>query len=305
MPGSYLQPMPEVEGVEHIYVNAGGLRTHVATAGPESGKPVMLLHGWPQHWWLWRNVMPSLAAAGYRVYAPDLRGMGWSEATERPCDYDKRQFARDIIALLDTLEIDKVRLAGHDWGGWTGFIVAITAPERVDRYLALNIAPPWLDPGPFDLGKVIPALWRLRYQVALSTPGVSQQITSGRLRSLLSGGMIEGSTNKDVWTDEVVDTYLNQFKSPKRGAATKFIYRQFLTKELPQAQFGKYVRNHLETNTKILFGVNDIAVDSSVVVADHSRFAPNLVVDPVENCGHFIVDEQPELVASKMLDFFA
>ena len=83
MSGSYFQPMPAVEGVEHIYVNAGGLRTHVAVAGPEGGEPVMLLHGWPQHWWLWRNVMPELAAAGYRVYAPDLRGLGWSEATER------------------------------------------------------------------------------------------------------------------------------------------------------------------------------------------------------------------------------
>lgn len=66
-----IRAMPEVEGVTHKYVNAAGLRMHVAVAGPEDGEPVLLLHGWPQHWWLWHNVIPPLAEK-YRVYAPDL-----------------------------------------------------------------------------------------------------------------------------------------------------------------------------------------------------------------------------------------
>src|SRR4051794_33022829 len=79
------RPFPEVEGVEHRYVDAGGLRMHVAEAGPQ-GEPIMLLHGWPQHWYLWRDVIPPLAEE-YRVIAPDLRGFGWSDAP--PDGYDK------------------------------------------------------------------------------------------------------------------------------------------------------------------------------------------------------------------------
>lgn len=70
-----MRPLPHVEGVEHRWVDANGLRMHVAEAG--SGTPVLLLHGWPQHWYEWREVMPALAGEA-RLIAPDWRGAGWS-----------------------------------------------------------------------------------------------------------------------------------------------------------------------------------------------------------------------------------
>ena len=93
--------LPEVPGVEHRFVNAGGLRTHVAEAG--SGPPLLLLHGWPQHWWMWRKLIRPLAES-HRVICPDLRGFGWTEAP--PGGYDPEVFANDLIALLDALGID-------------------------------------------------------------------------------------------------------------------------------------------------------------------------------------------------------
>ena len=305
MSGSYFQPMPAVEGVEHIYVNAGGLRTHVAVAGPEGGEPVMLLHGWPQHWWLWRNVMPELAAAGYRVYAPDLRGLGWSEATERFCDYDKRQFARDVIALLDVLELDRVKLAGHDWGGWTGFLVSMMAPERVDRYVAMNIPPPWLDPGPFELVKTLKALSRLGYQVIMATPGISRFAQAGPGRKFFADGIIKSARRREAWAGGALDVYLDQFKSPRRSNATMYIYRNFLLRELPQIQLGKYISGRLTTPTMLLFGMDDVAIDPAVLDADHSRFADDMKIERVEGCGHFIVDERPEFVSQRLLAFFS
>jgi pimeloyl-ACP methyl ester carboxylesterase len=306
MSNAVLQPMPEVEGVEHIFVNAGGLRMHVATAGPADGEPVMLLHGWPQHWWLWRNVMPELAAAGYRVYAPDTRGFGWSEATEKFADYDKRNLARDFIALLDALEIDKVRLAGHDWGGFAGFLVSMIAPERVDRYFVFNITPPWLDPRPFNPIVAAKALAKLGYQVIMSTPGISRIAQAGFMRSTFKGGVIKGSNHPEIWANGALDTYLNQFLAPKRSTATMYLYRRFLTTELPQIQFGQYLRPmKLTTTTKMLFGLDDVAMDSNMITADHSKFASDFEVETVEGAGHFIVDEQPELAAQKLIEFFA
>src|SRR4051812_20895836 len=105
--------LPHVEGVEHVYIDAGGLRTHVATAGPADGEPVVCLHGWPQNWYLWREVTGPLANAGYRVICPDLRGFGWTDAPRR--GYEKEQLASDVFALIDAMGLEHVKLMGHDW----------------------------------------------------------------------------------------------------------------------------------------------------------------------------------------------
>ena len=130
--------MPDVEGVDHRFVDVRGLRLHVAEAG--DGDPLVMLHGWPQHWYEWRHVIPRLADR-YRVLCPDLRGFGWSDAPGS--GYEKERLASDVLELLDALGLDQVRLIGHDWGGWAGFLIALRAPERVSGYLALNIPHPF------------------------------------------------------------------------------------------------------------------------------------------------------------------
>src|SRR6478736_9019306 len=90
-------PMPEAPGFEHLVVETTGLRSHVATLG--AGEPVVLLHGFPEHWWMWREVAPRLADAGYRAVCPDLRGTGWTEAIDSRIGPET--YLDDLIALLD------------------------------------------------------------------------------------------------------------------------------------------------------------------------------------------------------------
>src|SRR3954471_416719 len=104
--------IPYAEGVDHRFVEANGLRVHVAEAGPADAPPVLLLHGWPQHWYMWRRVLEALGGE-HRLIAPDLRGAGGSDAPAT--GNDPQTFAADQVALLDALEIDRVRVAGHDW----------------------------------------------------------------------------------------------------------------------------------------------------------------------------------------------
>ena len=158
--------LPDVEGMTHRALDVGGLSIHVAEAG--SGPPVLLLHGWPQHWYAWRKVAPRLAV-DHRVICPDLRGFGWSDAPAGR--YDKATLARDILALLDALELDRVELIAHDWGAWIGFILCLENPQRFEHYLALNMYTPWPEaPSP----RAIPTMARLWYQVAIATPGLGQ-----------------------------------------------------------------------------------------------------------------------------------
>ena len=106
-------PLPQIEGIEHRFVELQGIRLHIAEAG--QGESLLLLHGWPQHWYMWRHLIPQLAAH-YRVLCPDLRGFGWSAAPKS--GYEKEQLATDISALLETLGLERVRLISYPFSSF-------------------------------------------------------------------------------------------------------------------------------------------------------------------------------------------
>lgn len=117
-------------------MQVNGIRMNVVIMG--EGPDVLLVHGYPDTHQIWRRQIPALVAAGYRVIAPDTRGCGETEISEKRCDYRIDNLVADLVALLDALGIDKVRLVAHDWGAAISWQFAIDFPERVDRYVALS-----------------------------------------------------------------------------------------------------------------------------------------------------------------------
>src|SRR5437764_4223512 len=138
--GGGLPALPQLPGVRHRDVDAGGVRLHLAESGPADGPPLLLVHGWPQHWWCWRLVLPRLSER-FRCLVPDLRGHGWSEAPAE--GYRKEQLVDDLLALLDRLELERVGYVGHDWGAFCGFLLTLRAPERLTGLLALSVPHLW------------------------------------------------------------------------------------------------------------------------------------------------------------------
>ena len=121
--------MPDVPGVEHSHHDlATGVRVHLAAAGPLDAQVVLCLHGWPQHWWSWREVIGELA--DLRVLCARHARLRAGRARRRRRDFVKERIAEDAIALLDALGLDRVRLVGHDWGAWAAMLAALRAPER-------------------------------------------------------------------------------------------------------------------------------------------------------------------------------
>ncbi|MEV6591853.1 alpha/beta fold hydrolase [Streptomyces acidicola] len=128
-------------------INAGDLNVGFVEAGPAKGQPVILLHGWPYDIHSYVAVTPLLAAKGYRVIVPYLRGHGTTRflSSKTPRNAQQSAFAVDIIALMDALKIDKAILAGYDWGSRTGDIIAALWPKRckalisVTGYLIVNV----------------------------------------------------------------------------------------------------------------------------------------------------------------------
>jgi len=277
--------------VQHRWVHiAGGLRVHVAEAG--EGPPLLLLHGWPQHWWMWKGVIPALAES-HRVICADLRGHGWTDAP--PWGYEKERLASDVLALLDALEIKSVGMMGHDWGGWVGYLLCLRAPERIERFLALNIAHPFSEPSADQaLG-----LWRLWYQVVLGSPLVGERL----LRSGLVAKALMRDLVPDTWSEAAAHTYLDQFLEPARARAASQIYRSFLVRDLPALMGGAYRGKRLRQPVLALHGTRDPVLPFESV-ADLPRHGDDARVEPVEGVTHFIADEVPDLVASRAVEFF-
>jgi pimeloyl-ACP methyl ester carboxylesterase len=107
------------------------VRFHVTESGPENGRPVVALHGWPQHHWVYRDLLAD-PPEGLRIIAPDLPGYGWSGPA--PHKWTMEDVASDALALIDALGLDRVLLVGHDWGGFVGYL-GLRSPRAV-RWLS-------------------------------------------------------------------------------------------------------------------------------------------------------------------------
>jgi pimeloyl-ACP methyl ester carboxylesterase len=284
---------PHVDGVEHRFVELDGLRVHVAEAGDPGAPPVLLLHGWPQHWYMWHRVIERMAPHR-RLIAPDLRGFGWSDA---PGDgYDAETFARDQVALLDALGIERAAVLGHDWGGWTAFLLGIRHPERVSRMVVCNAPHPW----PRVSLRLLPDTWRSWYAAVLATPGVGPLAL--RRMGLAARILTHGNVGTP-FTPEELRVYLDRFRPPERAHAASSLYRYYeriflrgLTRREPE--------DPLTVPALLLFGERDRYV-SRRLITDPGRRAPELQIEFVPDSGHFIVNERPDLVASRALDFLA
>jgi epoxide hydrolase 4 len=129
--------------VEHHYGVFNGLNIHYVSAGPALGHKVLLLHGFPEFWYGWRNQIVALAKQGYRVFAPDLRGFGASDKPEGKHEYTIARVAQDIVELMQSLSPgEPMTLVGHDWGGSAAFRIAYDHGELIDRLFILNIPHP-------------------------------------------------------------------------------------------------------------------------------------------------------------------
>jgi pimeloyl-ACP methyl ester carboxylesterase len=287
-----LNELPQVDGVTHHRVRARGVEFHYAEAG--SGDEVVLcLHGWPQHWFEWRHLMPALADR-YRVIALDQRGFGWSEAPAE--GYEKEQLADDVLAVLDELGIERVKLVGHDWGGWIGFLLCLREPQRFERYLALNILPPWI-----SIKAMAPHLWRFWYQWLIAGPGVGYQLH--RSGKFVPKVLVGGSVRREPWDKKTIHAFSDTFTEPARARAAVQMYRVFNLREAPAIARGRYANARLTVPTKLLFGTGDTALNHQILAGSEGQ-ADDMSIEKVPGCGHFIADEMPQLVAEKAREFF-
>ena len=274
---------PPIPGVRRSFVEARGVRFHVTDAGPADGRPVLALHGWPQHHWAYKELLAD-PPPGLRIIAPDLPGYGWSGPA--PHKWAKEDVASDVLALLDALGLGRVLLVAHDWGGYVGYLMVLRAPERFDGYLALNMGYPWV-----TARMLLPHVWRFAYQLPLATAGVPVQRYTRYVERVIFGI----GSDVDAATAQV---YADRFRDPVVARAGTDTYRTFLLREIP-AGARHPEKRRATVPIRALFGVHDKAVHRSLVAPETAN-ADDYTLEKVD-ATHFIIDERPDLVRARLI----
>lgn len=289
-------PMPALDGVEHRFIDLGdGVTIHVADAGPADGPPVMLVHGFPQNWWEWHALIGPLAADGYRVLCPDLRGAGWSSAPRSK--YLKNEMAEDLAGVLDRLGVGPVKLVAHDWGGPVAFILMLQHPEKVSGFFGLNTVAPWVNR---DL-RMFRHLWRFWYQIPILLPVIGPRVLANRnarfsrmLTSWVGAGFAP--------PDDDLQVYIECMRQPGHAAAGSRWYRTFQVREMARWMRGEFDDARVDVPVRWLHGTGDPVIRTDLLRGYEDRCG-DFEVELVDGVGHWIVEQRPDLVLDRLRKF--
>lgn len=282
-----LPPLPEVDGVEHRFETVNGVRLHYAEAG--AGEPLLLQHGWPQHWWMWRDFIAPLAER-YRVIVPDLRGHGWSDKPRS--SYLKSELCGDTLGLLDRLGIERVRYVGHDWGAYVGMLAALAHPERIERLVAMSIPHPWQRSGPDPR-----VLLNGAYQLVVGGP--FGKLAMQRLN--FAHVILTRARRIGSYDERELEMYESIQRQPDAAEATVRLYRSFMLHELRAFAGGRFRSERLHVPTLWLIGDRDpLGRSADDGYRDH---ADEMTLEFLPGASHFLPEELPETVLDRLLAF--
>ena len=279
-------PLPEASGFDHLVVETPGLRTHVAAIG--EGEPVVLLHGFPEHWWQWHAVAPVIAARGYRVFCPDLRGAGWTVADDPRIERETR--LRDLLTLFDALRIERAHVVSHDMGVITAMQLTYGHPERVRTAVQLAVPPAFFTFSP----KIIPGFRHLPSFI-WHRPGAS-------LRGVFSDAYVARPMS-----EATVETHLAPLRRPDIDGAVRPLTRGMVLPEALRMVRGVYRRRRLTVPTLVVYGRRDHPWTEQVLgrICRHpERYADRVEFAYVDDAAHFITDDAPAAVADLSLNWF-
>ena len=276
---------------EHRTLKLKRVTLHVVSAG--AGDPVVLLHGWPETWHEWRRLIPLLAHR-YRLILPDLPGLGESS---RPHSYDKKSIGADLLEMCEELELERFHLVGHDWGGPCAFALACAAPRSVRTLAILDVTIPGIGPDISQGGR----RWHHAFHM---TPELPETLTAGREREYLGWFYRQFSWQRDAIAPADVDEYLRSYAKP--GAMRSgFEYYRALPRDRTDNEALQSSGFRLPMPVLALGGARTEARGRAEEPLQSLRaIASNVTGGAIAECGHFIPEEQPEILAERLLGHF-
>jgi len=280
--------------LEHSYIETNGIRLHVVQAGPKSGIPVVLLHGFPEFHYGWRKQIPALVEAGCRVIVPDQRGYNLSDKPEGVKSYDVYLLVEDIIGLIDALGYEKVNLVGHDWGAIVAWTLANKYPERLHRLTIMNAPHPAVMKK--FLQRDLEQFRRSWYILFFQLPWIPESgLRANSWRSLAQS--LRGTGKIGSFLHEDIEKYKEAWSQP--GAMTSMLnwYRAYV--QYPP-QLPEDVR--IKVPTLMMWGMKDFALTHRMARPSMDYVDEgNLILFP--EVTHWIQHDAAEEVNHYLVDF--
>ena len=283
-----------------------GVTLTVQLGGPESGEPIILLHGFPESHRTWRDVAPALAR-DHRVIAPDQRGFAGSDKPEGVDEYKTEKIVADLLALADSLGLERFTLVGHDWGGAVAWLAALKNPERIARLVIVNA------PHPLVFQKTIVEDETQRaasqYIRAFRSPMMEAGIKAMGLDAFYEKTFGSHADLSRISAEER-QAYLNEWR--REGALTAML-NWYRASEIEVPEMGEKASApiwtrlpfpHVKMPALVIWAMKDRALLPIQLDGLH-ELVDDLRIVTVTDAGHFIPWERPEPVIEAIRDFIA
>jgi pimeloyl-ACP methyl ester carboxylesterase len=276
--------------IRHDFVQANGLRFHVAACG-EGDRLALCLHGFPECWYSWRNQLPLLARLGYRAWAPDLRGYGASDRPPRREDYAIEELMADVAGLIDASGARSTLLLAHDWGGVVAWYCAMRRVRPLERLVVMNLPHPAVMERALRTWRQLARSWYVFFFQLPRLPEVL--LRAGNYRAIREAFRTM-AVDKGRFPDAVLAVYRDNAARPGALTAMLNYYRAFIRGGggRRQQRLGYPVT---ETPTLMIWGEHDTALGKETTYGTQP-FVPNLTLRYLPNVSHWVQQEAPETV---------
>lgn len=275
-------------------VRAGEVTLNVAEAGPEDGPLVILLHGFPEFWFEWRELIGPLAEAGFRVAAPDQRGYNLSDKPTGVDAYRLDWLAGDVFALAQALGRETFQVVGHDWGASVAWWMATIRPQPILRLAIMNAPHPavWLQAMTTDPEQ----RRKSRYVQMLRMPALPElMVKAGGYKGLAQA--FAGSPRQEAFTPQIMAKYHEAWRRPGALTAELNWYRALFRQPLSAPPVGS-----LKVPTLIMWGDQDAFAGPTLAEASAS-LCENAEVVHFPQASHWLPHDEPRAVSERLLAF--
>ena len=282
-------PSP-VPGLRHEFVEANGLRFHVAACG-DGDRLALCLHGFPECWYSWRYQLPLLWGLGYRVWAPDLRGYGETDRPPHARDYAIESLMADVAALIDASGARSTLLVGHDWGGIIAWYFAMRRLRRLERLVVMNLPHPGAAGPAFRTWRQWRRSW---YGLFFQIPWLPETLLGARGGRAIGEMFRRHCANPDRFPAEVTSVYREAAARPGALKAMVDYYRAFLRGGglARQRELGFPM---IETPTLLIWGEEDVALGKETTFGTEA-FVRDLTLRTLPGVSHWVQQDAPDTV---------
>ena len=282
--------------MESIYIETNGIKLHCKKTGT-GDRLLILLHGFPEFWYSWRNQIPVLSEH-FTLVVPDLRGYGQSDKPKGVEAYKMENLVKDVAGIIRYFGKEKAHIVGHDWGGAIAWSIASFMPELVEKLVVLNCPMPnifrkHLMSNPKQLMKS----W---YILFFQIPFIPERLLGLRLRRFFKASFQGWAYNKNAFPSKDIDRYVDAFQEPYSLTAAINYYRA--TVRYPKWSDGRKAQN-INQPVLLIWGENDKALGKEMTYPTRQYCTGELHIKYIPECSHWVQHDKPELVNKYMLDF--